>query len=42
LHAYELVYIARPTADDTALATLTEKLNNLIQTAGGELTARDD
>lgn len=39
---YELVYIVRPTLDEQALATITEKVDKFITAAGGEIIKRED
>jgi small subunit ribosomal protein S6 len=39
---YELMYIARPTLDEQALATLNDKVTKFIATAGGQVLKRED
>ena len=39
---YELVYIARPTTDEQALAALRDRVDKLISTSGGSIVKRDD
>jgi small subunit ribosomal protein S6 len=40
--SYELMYIVRPTLDEQALATVTEKVDKYITAAGGEIVKRED
>jgi len=39
---YELMYIARPTLDEPALAALNERVDKLIASAGGRVVKRED
>lgn len=39
---YELMYIARPTLDEQALATLNDKVDKFITNAGGQVLKRED
>lgn len=39
---YELMYIARPTLDDQALAMLKDKVDKFITNAGGQVLQRED
>jgi small subunit ribosomal protein S6 len=41
LPSYELTVVLRP-LDETALTAVNERINNLIATSGGEITARND
>ncbi len=39
---YELMYIARPTLDEQALASLNDKVDKFIANAGGQVVKRED
>lgn len=39
---YELMYIARPTLDEQALAALNDKVDKFITSLGGQVLKRDD
>lgn len=40
--SYELMYIVRPTLDEQALATVNEKVDRFVTTAGGQVLKRED
>jgi small subunit ribosomal protein S6 len=40
--AYELIYLVRPTLDEQTLATVNEKVDKFIASAGGEILKRED
>ena len=40
--AYELMYIVRPTVDEQTLASVNEKVDKFITSAGGSIVKRDD